>query len=111
MGLGIWHPDGSSLGKIRKGLVEDPGSWKRVRDGKRFSDRFELAGDALKRAPKGFDPDDPLIEDLKRKDFIAVAQLNQKQITAADFLDRFTQLCRAGSGFVKYLCGAVGVPF
>lgn len=110
-GLGVYHPEGPALARIRQAIVEDSKRWKTTRDGKSFSERFELGGDSLKRAPKGYDPDHPLIEDLKRKDFIAFAPLSQKQITASDFLDRYTQLCRAGSKFVEFLCQAVGVPF
>ncbi|MGB6641530.1 MAG: TIGR02453 family protein, partial [Thermoanaerobaculia bacterium] len=110
-GVGIYHPDGPALAKIRQALVDDPASWKRVRDGKRLREHFEQGGEALKRAPKGYDPDHPLIEDLKRKDFIAFAKLSQKQITAPDFLDSYAEMCQAGSGYIEFLCEAVGVPF
>jgi uncharacterized protein (TIGR02453 family) len=110
-GLGIYHPDGSALAKIRQALVDEPARWKRARDGKRLREHFEQGGESLQRAPKGYDPDHPLIEDLKRKDFVAFAKLSQKQITAPDFLDRYAEMCRAGSGYIKFLCEAVGVPF
>jgi uncharacterized protein (TIGR02453 family) len=110
-GLGIYHPDGPALAKIRQALVDEPARWKRARDGKRLREHFEQGGESLKRAPKGYDPEHPLIEDLKRKDFIVFAQLNQKQITAPDFLERYAEMCKAGSGYIKFLCEAVGVPF
>ena len=111
MGVGIWHPDGDTLKLIRAAIDADPDRWKKVSRSKRFTDVFELAGDSLKRAPKGYDPDHPLIEDLKRKDFIAVTELTQKQVTSPDFVKQFAKRCRTGSPLVEFLCDAIGVPF
>lgn len=111
VGVGIWHPDSPTLARIRGSMVADPKAWRRTVGDKRFGRAFELGGESLKRPPRGFDPDHPLIEELKRKDFIAFTRLTQKAVTAPDFLDRFTQACRAGAPFVRYLCGAVDAPF
>ena len=111
MGTGIWRPDSPTLRKIREAIVEDPKAWKRASNAKRFKDNFELTGDSLVRAPKGFDPEHPLIEDLRRKDFIGVTQLTQKAVTGPDFMKEFTSLCKASGPFQKWLCGAVGVDY
>ena len=110
-GLGVYHPDGKALAKIRQAIDEDSARWKRTRDGKRLRERFEPGGESLKRAPKGYDPDHPLIEDLKRKDFVVFAPLSQKQVIAPDFLESYTAMCKAGSKYIEFLCEAVGVPF
>lgn len=110
-GLGIWHPDGKSLAKIRSYLVEHSDSWRRTLSGKRFQQQFELAGESLKRAPKGYDPDHPLIEDLKRKDFIAYSPLAESVVSSPGFLQEYARLCRAGAPFVGLLAEAVGVEF
>ena len=68
-------------------------------------------GDSLKRAPTGYDPDHPLIEDLKRKDFVGYAMLDEKTVTADGFLDEYTRICRSATPFVEFLCRAVGAPF
>ncbi len=109
--VGIWHPSSKTLEKIRDAIVEDASRWKRAVNGKRFQSRFELAGDALRRAPKGYDPDHPMIEDLKRKDFIGKASLSQEAVTNPEFIKAFEAICSAGSHFMKFLCGAVGLPF
>ena len=80
MGLGIWHPDASTLNRIRQSLAEHPTRWKRVIGGKRLSQWFKLGGESLKRAPRGYDPEHPLIEDLKRKDFIAVTRWSERDV-------------------------------
>lgn len=110
-GLGIWHPDGPSLAQIRAYLVNESTRWKRTLGNKRFRADFELGGDSLKRAPKGYDPDHPLIADLKRKDLVAFAQLDQRSVTAPGFLEEYSRLCRAGGPLVKFLCDAVGIDF
>ena len=111
VGVGIWHPDGEATKNIRGFLVENTARWKRVTGASRFRETFELQGESLKRPPRGFDPEHSLIEDLKRKDFIGVHSLSQKDIVARDFLNRYTDLCRTGSSFVKALCEAVGVDY
>ena len=109
--LGIWHPGGETLAMIRDAIDHDPKGWKKAVGNKRFRGNYYLAGDSLKRAPKGFDPDHPLIEDLRRKDFIGVKPVTQKDVTSAGFVDEFAQLCRDGSSLVEFLCGAVEVPY
>jgi uncharacterized protein (TIGR02453 family) len=110
-GAGIWHPDGATLKKIRDFLVSHPTRWKRVTHSQRFRSLWELSGDALSRPPRGYDPEHPLVDDLKRKDFIAVTRLTQREVTAPDFLEHYAGLCRAATPLVKYLCAAVGAPF
>ncbi len=110
-GIGVWRPDGPSLKKIRDAIATDPTGWKRAIGGKPFKQHYQLDGDSLKRPPKGYDPEHPLIEDLKRKDFIAGSRLTQKQVVSAGFIDVFAGRCQAGKPFVRFLCKAVGAPF
>lgn len=111
VGVGLWRPETRIAYTIREQIDENRALWKRVARGKRFTDVFELVGESLKRAPKGFDEDHPLIVDLKRKDFIASARLTQKSVTSATFMEDFTDYCRGSAPFMKFLCEAVGVPF
>jgi uncharacterized protein (TIGR02453 family) len=108
-GAGIWHPDSKTLGEIRDAIVDDPAKWKRMKAGKTFKSLCSLQGDTLIRPPKGYDPDHPLIEDLKRKDFTVLIPLTQKAATSADFLDQFVKACKAASPLNKFLCGAIGL--
>ena len=111
IGLGIWHPDSDTLKLLRDAIVENPAKWKRAKSAKSFTAEFELAGDALKRAPKGYDPDHPLIEDLRRKDFIAVTKLKDKDLVASGFLDRFTKSCTVAKPFMRFLAEACGLEW
>jgi uncharacterized protein (TIGR02453 family) len=110
-GIGIWHPDTQTLNKIRDAIVENPDRWQQIVTAETFTARFKLSGDSLKRGPKGYDPDHPLIEDLKRKDFIAGAPFTEAEVCAPDFIDRFAETCRVGAPFVGFLTTAIGLPW
>lgn len=110
LGCGIWHPDTATANTIRTAIIDDPDGWRHA-TAKGLGNEWELAGDSLKRPPRGVDGDHPLIDDLKRKDFIAVQQLNQKTVTSAGFLDDFERRCRGANPYMAWLCRAVGVDF
>lgn len=110
-GVGLWRPESKVAYQIREHIAEHPAEWKKATQGKRFTDVWTLGGDSLSRPPKGFDADHPLIEDLKRKDFIASTKLTQKQITSEGFLDEYAKLNKRAAPFMEFLCQAVGVPF
>ena len=111
VGAGVWRPDSKALAKIRPKIDADPAGWERASRGKAFRDRFELAGDSLKRPPAGFAADHPLIGDIKRKDFIGVAQLADDTIFSDTFLDECLSAFRAARPLMRFLCQAVEVPF
>ncbi len=110
-GCGVWHPDGTALGNIRRALDEKGEQWSRIVGAERFAETFEMTGAALKRPPRGFDPAHPLIEDLKRKDFVAIARFAEADACRSDFLERYAEIARKGADFVAFLSRAVGVPF
>jgi uncharacterized protein (TIGR02453 family) len=111
MACGTWRPDGDTLHAIRTAIASKPARWQAIVDDPAFTQRFRLGGEALKRPPAGFDRDHPLIEELKRKDFIAVADLSESEVTASGFLDRFLDLCNSATGFMRFLCDGARVPF
>jgi uncharacterized protein (TIGR02453 family) len=111
VGVGIWHPDSPTLAALRAALVADPDGWRGAAGNRAFCRAFALGGEALKRPPQGFDPAHPLIADIRRKDFVAIADLDEEQAMAPDLLARFTRLCRAAAPFMRFLAGAVGQPF
>ena len=111
VGCGVWRPAGPALRKIREAIDEEPDAWLRASRDEGFQGAFELSGDSLIRAPKGFTPAHPLIEDLRRKDFIGVAQLDEEAVSSEGFLKLFGQLCRDAVPFQRWLCGALGVGY
>ncbi|MCP4303833.1 MAG: DUF2461 domain-containing protein [bacterium] len=111
VGVGLWRPETKTAYVIREAIADDPARWKRASRSRRFADSMELGGDSLKRPPRGYDEDHPLIDDLKRKDFIASTRITQKVIVSDHLMEDFTDICRRSAPFMKFLCEAVGVPF
>lgn len=108
---GTWRPDAEALAQTREAIVARPREWKRIRDGRRFRASFELSGDVLARPPRGYDPSHPFIEDLKRKDFVALTGLTERDVTSDGFLERFVGLCRDAGPFMRFLCEAIGATY
>jgi uncharacterized protein (TIGR02453 family) len=106
---GVWHPDSASLRSIRTAIVAHPERWTRAVKDPRFVRAFRLEGRLLTRPPRGLDSDHPLIEDLKRQDFVAVADLSEVEAMAPGFIDRFARLCARSDPFMRFLTTAVGL--
>ncbi|MDH3451480.1 MAG: TIGR02453 family protein, partial [Gammaproteobacteria bacterium] len=111
LAAGIWHPEPRVLAQIRETIADNPNAWRKARDDKKFGACFELRGDTLKRPPRGFDDEHAMIEDLKRKDFIAVEELRVKEIFAARFADRINQSFTLTKPLMRFLCHALNLKF
>jgi uncharacterized protein (TIGR02453 family) len=107
---GIWHPDSATQRSIRDGIAGDDRGWKRA-TGQPFGSTYRLIGDTLKRPPPGYTADHPLIEDLKRKDFVGEAPLSERDVTSPGFLDRYARVCKDAAAFLRWLCRAADAPF
>ena len=110
-GAGIWMPNSATLGKIRGAIVENPGRWERIVGDEAFESRFNLEGDSLKRAPRGIDPDHPLIEYLKLKSFAAGTSFDEDDVISPGFIDIYADACRTAAPFSEFLTRAVGLDW
>ena len=110
-GVGIWHPDADTLRKIRDAIVARPTAWKKAIGDREFRHQFELMGESLARPPKGYDSEHRLIEDLKRKDFVAGKDFTCVQACSPRFLEAFAASCAASAPFVRFLTEAVGLKW
>ena len=110
-GSGIWHPDAPALAKIRDAIVEDPKGWRRATSSKVLGAGASLSGESLKRAPQGYDPDHPLIEDLKHKDFFVGARFSEDEACEPDFIKTFAGTCRRFAPLTKFLTKALGLAW
>ncbi len=106
MGAGIWHPGADALRVIRAAIVKDPRGWK-------AASRVGLSDHeaTLKRPPRGFDPEHPLIDDLKRLSFTTGAEFTQQQACAPDFAARYVAACRRAAPLMRFLAKAMGLGF
>ena len=111
--IGIWGPGSKELLAIRQEIVKDPEEWIKITQDpkflKMFSEGFEHQ--KLKRAPKGFDPNHPLIEDLKCKHFVASCPLSEDFVCSPDFPDKLAQTYSHGTEYMRYLTHTLGHPW
>ena len=107
VGAGMWHPESATLGKVRDAMVAHPKRWKQAA----HDPGFKLDGDSLKRPPKGYDADHPLIEDLKRKDFTVSQSFSQGDAQNDGFIDQYSDFCRRSAPLMEFLTTAVGLPW
>ena len=111
IGAGIWHPDSRTLARIREFIADNPAAWEAALAHKPFRTHYRLSGERLTRPPRGYDADHPLIDDLKRKDFIALKAFEPARIHASRFPDFVARSFAETAPLVRYLCAAVEVGF
>lgn len=111
VGVGLWRPDAPALGKIRDAIVDKGDVWLAARDDKTFNQKFSLAGDSLANPPRGYAKDHPLLQDLKRKDFIAIAQLSDAAVTSKNFRPKVVEHFSEATPYMRYLCKALELRF
>lgn len=110
IGAGIWQPEPAALKNIRDAIVADPRRWKRATSAGQLGLQCTMAGESLQRVPRGYDPDHPLAEDLKRKDFTVGVKLSDKDVLKPDVLASILGAYRKMAPFVSFLSDAVGLP-
>jgi uncharacterized protein (TIGR02453 family) len=107
---GIWHPESKALNAIRACIDENPNAYQKAL--KTLKDQgFIMDGDSLIRPPKGYDKTHPLLDELKRKDFIAVKNIYFAELCkpgAINFCIEQFQFC---APLMAYLCFALELDF
>ena len=111
IGIGCWHPDSRTLARIRASVDSQREQWLRARDDKKFRAAFTLGGGSLKQTPRGYPKDHPLLEDLKRKDFVGFQELTVDDLLSTGFLDQVADSFTVAHPLMRFLCDCVGVPF
>ena len=111
LGAGMWRPDSEPLGQIRQRIIDREGEWLSVINDKTFKRHFQLSGESLSRAPRGFDKEHALIDDIKRKDFIAVKNMTHEHALHPKFQQKVETAFKAASDYMQFICKAVGVQY
>ena len=109
--VGCWHPEADALGRIRNLIVEKPEKWLSARDDKKFAAQWDLSGDSLTRPPRGYDGNHALIEDIKRKDFIALSPLALSEATGKNLVKLAGNRFATAVPLMKFLCEALEVKY
>ena len=111
-GGGLWMPEGDALANVRTAIAGKPVAWRKVVNDKDFTARFGgVRGESLTRPPRGFDPDHPLIEDIKRKSFYVMQDGNVALAQSPNLIGEVTAAFRAAAPLMRFLCSSLDVPF
>ena len=112
IGAGLWMHEPDALLKIRTAIAEKPAAWKKIVADKRFVKIFgAIEGEQLQRPPRGFDPTHPFISDIRRKSFVVGRDSAERAASSADFPAEVGASFSAAAPFMRFLCGALSVPF
>lgn len=109
-GAGIWRPANPALNQIRALIDDDTKRWKRIVSKKAFREKYERQGESLKRPPSGYEADHTMIDDLKRKDHIAVTSLEEDLLLDRQLMNVLIANIKATMPFVRFLCDSLRLP-
>lgn len=111
-GGGVWMPAAPKLKLIREAIDEKQDTWLSITQDPDFLATFEgIRGDRLKRAPKGYEIDHPLIEDLKNKSFFIMKSAPVATIKSPDFLNEVVETFDRAVPFMRFLTNSVELPY
>lgn len=112
VGGGIWMPPSPVLEKIRETIVGRPAEWKKVLGS--VQDRegiYSMEGEQLKRPPRGYDADHRFIEDIKRKSFFVMRDVNPSLVITPEFIDVTEEAFIRAASLVKFITRSLGLSF
>lgn len=110
IGAGCWHPEPDALAAIRDHVAGHTEQWVGTMQTLPGTD-WQIWGEKTIRPPRGYDPQHPLIEELKRKDFILLAMLDRKQVCSPDFHQHVATQFACTESFMRMLCTALNVQY
>jgi uncharacterized protein (TIGR02453 family) len=111
IGVGMWRPEADALSGIRERINAQPAEWRRTVGDKAFRRHFKLGGESLTRPPRGYDKNHELIDDIKRKSYMGVRNLDRDDCLSPQFQRKVETAFKAAEPFMRFLCKSVGVPF
>lgn len=108
LAAGIWMPPADILSAIRQEIDYNWADFKKLRENPVFNKRFGvLSGEKLSRPPKGYTPDNPAIEALKLKSFVATQQLTDSEVQHPNLLNTLKSFVGDVKPLVDFLNQAV----
>ncbi len=112
IGAGLWHPEPETLRRIRQFIVDNPGTWANAAHGKAFRKRFDLDdSEMLVRPPRGYPADFVHLDDLRRKNHVALRMIDDATMVGPRLLSTLGKDLAQLSPFMDYLCAALDLEF
>ncbi len=101
---GAYIPPAPWLTAIREKIDDEPEKLIKIINNPQFKKHFgQIEGEKLKKAPKGYPPDHKYIELLKYKSYLAMQEVNDKQILGGDYLKHSLSVFKAMKPLNDYL--------
>ena len=102
---GFWQPNKEDLFRIRKELEYSDTEIRAIINNDTFRSVFgeKLEGDELKTAPRGFEKDHPSMDLIRKKGFVAVRKLSDKEILSKDLIETVNDSFLALRPFFDYM--------
>lgn len=111
IGGGIWMPEANELKKIRQEIDYNFEEFSAILKNKKFRSVFgtldESAEYKLSRPPKGYDDENPAIEFLKLRSFIAMVPVKDEDITSKALTKKVLEAFAAIQPLIKFLNRAI----
>ena len=109
-GAGSWMPDRDALAAYREAIGERDKEWSKL--ARRYQKSpWRIDGDKLKRPPRGWSADHPMIEEIKRKHFIAVRDFTHAEALSEEFPATIAKWCKETAPLMQFLCTAAALDF
>ena len=109
IGGGIYMPDGDQLKKIRKATAGQPERFLSILQQRQFKRTFKrLQGEKLQRVPQGYEPDHPMAEWLKYKQFFVLVEWAEARSLKEKFAGDVAEVFEAATPLVRFLNEAMG---
>jgi uncharacterized protein (TIGR02453 family) len=109
---GIWMPPTTALKRLRDEIAEDHESLEAILADRAFRRSFgPLSTEAmLTRTPRGYDPEHPAAELLRRRSFTVSRMLTDDEVLSARLPDTLAKHYERMLPFVRWLNRALGLP-
>jgi len=105
VGGGFWNPNPEELFRIRKEFELDNSHINKIISDKKFKEYFvDLMGEeGAKIAPKGFDRNNPAINLIKKKQYVAMRKFNDNEIISENFSKEIVKTFKSLKPFFDYM--------
>ena len=111
IGGGIWRPPAKQLGLIREFILDNPSAWEQTSKSSAVKKMGGIQGDSLKRPPRGYDPDARHIEDLKRKSFYLMTEVDPELALSPALVSESARVFRTAAKLNHFITDALELPF
>lgn len=103
LALGFWNPNPKDMKLIRDNIAQDDKTLRKILNSKKITNTFNLHGQQLKTAPKGYPKDHPAIELLRYKQLVLTRNFTDKETLDKGFLKECVKTFKTSRPFLDYM--------